>query len=503
MSDHPDGQFVDALPEPDLENGSEASVVSADEVGLAYEDLAAEADDLVYLEGLSPAEAAEVAALEVDPDAVVGGPAFAETSTAAKTWALFTGIALIMVGNGLQGVLLGVRSSNEGFGIGVTGLVMTCYFIGFLFGTSYAERALASVGHIRVFAALASTASSAALVHAVSVTPVTWAIMRFVFGLCMAGLYVVAESWLNDLATNSNRGRLLSIYMVVTMAGMASGQFLLNVADPNGFGLFVLASVLVSLALVPMMLSAASAPPLRVPERITLRELVAIVPTGAYVSFFGGASAGTLVGLGAVYASAVGMDSSRIPIFLAAPLLGGLVMQWPIGRISDKVPRRGVMVVVASVATVVSLALVPTAEGSWIAVGLMFLIGGTNFPLYSLGIAHTNDWLPYEKILGAAALLVRVNGMGAVVGPVAAALMMALVDPVMFFWVLVATHAAVAVFIGYRIVFAEAVPVDDQRRFQAWPARASQLAVHLIPRRRRRIVPDSMLDTEPGAPADR
>jgi len=483
VSDQNDGSWSDEFPEPN--ETSIEPVVGVEEVGLGYEELAAEADDLVYVEGLTPAEAAEVAALEVDPDAVVGGPAFADTSTAAKTWALFAGIALIMVGNGLQGVLLGVRSSNEGFGIGVTGLVMTCYFLGFFFGTSYAERALASVGHIRVFAALASTASSAALVHAISVTPVTWAIMRFVFGLCMAGLYVVAESWLNDLATNANRGRLLSIYMVVTMAGMASGQFLLNAADPDGFVLFVIASVLVSMALVPMTLSAASAPPLRTPERIGLKELIEIVPTGAYVSFLGGAAAGTLVGLGAVYAAAVGMSDSRIAVFLAAPLFGGLVMQWPIGRLSDSVPRRGVMIAVAVVATAASVVLVGIEDGSWAAVAIMFVIGGTNFPLYALGIAHTNDWLPYEKINGAAALLVRVNGAGAVAGPVTAAVLMAVVGPVMFFWVLVGTHGAIALFLGYRIVFADAVPLDRQRTFQPWPVRASQLAVQLIPKRRR------------------
>ncbi len=464
MTDQHDGAFVDRVPHPRT-----AAVGHAGE----------------YADGVSVAEAMELAAHGIDPDTVVGGPALAKTSTVAKTWALFTGIALMMLGNGLQGVLLGVRSSTEGFGVGVTGLVMTCYFVGFLFGTAYAERALGSVGHIRVFAALASTASSAALIHAVWVTPLSWAAMRFVFGLCMAGLYVVAESWLNDLATNATRGRLLSIYMVVTMAGMAAGQLLLNVADPNGFALFVLSSVLVSMALVPMTLSATSSPPLRTPEKITFRELLSTVPTGAWVSFMGGAAAGTLVGLGAVYATAVGMSPSRITLFLAAPLIGGMIMQWPIGRLSDKVPRRGVMVVVASVAALASVALVVVDTGSWLAVGLMFVIGGTNFPLYALGIAHTNDWLPYEKILGAAALLVRVNGSGAIAGPAVAAGLMAFIDPVMFFWVLMATHAAVAVFIIYRILVREAVPVDRQREFQAWPGRASQLAVQLIPRRRR------------------
>ena len=190
-----------------------------------------------------------------------GGPAFATSSTAAKTWALFAGISLISFGSGLSGVLLGVRAESEGFGTTVAGLVMTSYFVGFLAGTRYVEHALVSVGHIRVFAALASLASSVLLLQVIWIHPVSWALLRFLFGLCIAGLFVVAESWLNDLATNATRGRILAVYMVVTMASMAGGQLLINSADPSGFVLFAVGSVLVSMALVPITLSASSAPP--------------------------------------------------------------------------------------------------------------------------------------------------------------------------------------------------------------------------------------------------
>ena len=255
--------------------------------------------------------------------------------------ALFLGILLLMAGNGLQGSLIGVRSETEGFSVTVAGFVMAAYFAGFLFGSRVAESLIANVGHIRVFAGLASMASTAVLIHALFIDPVTWGLMRFVTGLCMAGLYVTEESWLNDLATNATRGRLLSRYMIVTMGGMTIGQFLLDVADPDGVKLFLLASVLVSASLIPVVLSASSNPPLVVPERMSLRELASIVPTGIFTTFFSGAPVGILIGLGAVYAVAVDVPDSRLAAFLAAPLFGSMLLQWPIGWISDRASRRG------------------------------------------------------------------------------------------------------------------------------------------------------------------
>ena len=215
------------------------------------------------------------------------GPSVRSTS-AVRT--LLVGMALLMVGNGLQASVLGVRAEIEGFGFAVGGAVMAGYFVGFLFGTAVAERFLAAVGHIRVFAALASTASSAAILHAVWVNPVTWALLRLVFGLCLAGLYVVVESWLNDMATNANRGRIMAGYMVVMMGGLGVGQLLLVGGDPAGFELFILVSVLVSLALVPITLSATTAPPVAVPEPLSLRRLVSVIPTGAVTAFWAGAA---------------------------------------------------------------------------------------------------------------------------------------------------------------------------------------------------------------------
>lgn len=423
---------------------------------------------------MTPTETVVPAAAEASPPRI---------STAAATWALFCGIGLVMTGNGLQGSLIGVRSQAEGFGLVVTGAVMACYFVGFLAGTDLAVRFLATVGHIRVFAALASLASSAVLIHALAVNPVSWALMRLVTGACMASMYVVAESWLNALATNATRGRLLAIYMVVMMGGMTSGQLLLATADTNGFRLFIVASLLVSLALVPVSLSETSTPPVRAPRSMSLRKLARIVPTGVVTSYWVGTAHGTLMGLGAVYAASVGMSAHRIALFLAAPLVGAIVFQWPVGLLSDRVSRRAVILGVAVLAAATSFVLVLAPTGSWTAIGLMFVLGGGTFPLYSLAVAYTNDWIEPEEIVGASAELVRLTGIGAITGPLATAALMASFGNEMFFWTLVTVHAIIACYLVARISMRPPMPLADQEGFVPYPARASGLAAQLLRRR--------------------
>jgi MFS family permease len=419
-----------------------------------------------------------------DDENIEGGP-YIEGNPAVAARGLLVGVALLMAGNGLQGSLLGVRTEAEGFSLTATGVVMACYFAGFLVGSKSAERLLVHVGHIRVFSALASSASAAVLMHALFVSPLTWGLMRFVTGMCMAGLYVVAESWLNDMATNATRGRLLSAYMIATMGGLTAGQFLLEVADPDGFELFVLSSILVSASLLPVTLSASSAPPSGIPEPLSFRELARHVPTGVISAFWVGTSAGVLMGLGAVYAVAAEVPEERISTFLAAPLIGSFLLQFPIGWISDRISRRTVMFWVAATASALASLLTLVTPGSWLAIALMVLLGGTIFPLYSLTIAFTADWLPQAQLTPASAALVRVNGVGAVFGPLVAAPLMAVASPVMFFWTLVATHAVIAGYIAWRVVFRDALPAERQGAFVAFPARGSAVAANLIGRRRR------------------
>jgi len=419
---------------------------------------------------------------ELDPET---SPLLHRPSVAAATWALFLGLGLVMIGNGLNGSLLGVRSEAAGFDLTITGVIMAAYFVGFLVGTTYAERALKSVGHIRVFAALASLASSVVLVQAISVSPTTWIVTRFLFGACMAGIYVVVESWLNDLATNASRGRILSVYMIVSMGGVGAGQLLLNVNDNSGFTLFIVASVLVSLSLVPVALSASSTPPLVVPETMKLAPLLRRAPTGVISSFFSGAGAGALISMSAVYASQVGMPAGRLSLFVTAPMIGALLFQLPIGVLSDKFPRRGIMFGVAAAAATSPLVALAVGEQSMVAVLAMGLIGGAMFPFYSLGIAYTNDWLKAEEILGASGTLVRVNGSGAIIGPLLAGGLMAAFGPRMFFWSITSIFSVIGIYILTRIVSKDALPKERQRRYVPFPARASSVAANLIPRRRR------------------
>ena len=416
-------------------------------------------------------------------------PRLDEGTRPAFSVALLLGIALLMAGNGLQGSLLGVRAQSEGFGLTVSGVMMTGFYAGFLLGPFVTERLLSTVGHIRVFAALASVASSAVLLHLVSVTPGMWTAMRFVFGVCMAGSIVVAESWLNDMATNANRGRLLALYMVSIMGGMAIGQLLLNVADPDGFKLFILSSVIVSLSLVPISLSATSTPPLVVPEPLSLTELYSRIPTGVVISFWVGVGQGTLVGIGAIYASASGLDASEVARFMAAGMLGGLVLQWPIGWCSDRVPRRGVILATALSATLASLSLVAIDPASPGAVAMMFLLGGTTYPLYSLGIALTADWLEPRHLNGAAAVQVRTSGLGAVLGPAITGALMAGVDLSAYFWVVTVAHAVIVVYVAYRILFKSPAPAERERHFVPFPARGSSAVASLIRRPLRRSSP--------------
>ena len=401
----------------------------------------------------------------------------------ASAWALLLGIALIMLGNGLQGTLLGVRATLEGFGTGTTGLVMTGYFAGFLVGSGIVPRLLAYVGHVRVFAALASLASGAALLHAVFVSPVSWGLIRLVTGFCFAGLFVVAESWLNDAATNRTRGQLLSVYMITVTGGMGAGQLLLNLADPREFELFVLISVLISFALVPITLSAGRAPVFEAPESIGARALFRASPLGVAGAFLVGIAHGALFSMGAVYATRIGLAVDRISFFIAAALLGGLVLQWPIGWLSDRFDRRKVIVAAAWVATAVAVGAGMAGADSYAAlITLTTLLGGMSLPLYSLSSAHTNDHLTPRQIVAASATLVLIGGVGLTMGPLLAAVLMQLAGPPGLFWLLAVVHGGIGAYGLYRMVHRDPVPLDKQRSYRPVGFRSSQVVQALMSR---------------------
>jgi MFS family permease len=306
-----------------------------------------------------------------------------------SSWALLLGMALMMLGNGLQGSLLGLRAVGEGFGTTVTGLVMSSYYLGFLAGSTLAPRIVKNVGHVRVFSALASLASAAILVHLAAVDPLSWSAMRFVTGFSYAGLYVVAESWLNDRATNETRGQLLSVYTVVLFSGLAMGQLLLNAADPLGPSLFLLTSVMISLAMVPIALTAGPTPAFETTAKLGIRALYRLSPLGVLGATAIGMAHGVLFGMGAVYGDRIGLSVTEISIFMGVAVAGGILFQWPIGHLSDRFDRRRVITAIALLAAIFAiLAAFAAGRSQLLLLVLTFLFGGMTLPIYSICIAR-------------------------------------------------------------------------------------------------------------------
>ncbi|MCP4326844.1 MAG: MFS transporter [Alphaproteobacteria bacterium] len=398
-------------------------------------------------------------------------------ATIVSCWTLLLGMSLLMLGNGLQGSLLGIRATIEGFPTAVTGFVMSGYYLGFLAGSTVAPVVVKRVGHVRVFAALASIASASALVHAVFVDPAVWTAMRIVTGFAYAGLYVVAESWLNATGTNQNRGQLLSIYMVCMLGGLACGQFLLTVADPGGFVLFILVSVLVSLSMVPISLTAVTAPSYDAPDPVGLIGLYRISPLGVIGCLGVGVGQGAFYGMGAVYGEEMNFPVSAIALFMGLFTVGGVVLQWPIGRLSDQFDRRIVLTVATFLAAAAALgAMALAARDGLPFFTLVFLFGGMSLPMYSLCIAHTNDYLDAKQIVAASGSLVLVTGAGAVLGPLTVSAMMSVAGAPAFLWSIAVVHVLIGLFALYRMTRRPSVALEDRLPGLDLPMRTTALA---------------------------
>ncbi|MCT4608790.1 MAG: MFS transporter [Pelagimonas sp.] len=334
-----------------------------------------------------------------------------------NAWALLLGMLLLMIGNGLQGSLLGVRGGDAGFSAGVIAIVMSGYFAGFLIASQVVANMIKRVGHVRVFAALGSFISAALILFPALEHPVAWTLFRFVIGFCFCGVYVTAESWLNNTSSNETRGQTLSAYMIVQMAGIIIGQALLVVPDATGWLLFVIPSVLVSISFAPILLSISPTPAFDSTKPMTLRELYKVSPLGMVGMFLLGGIFSAQFGMSAVYATQVGLTLGQISIFISSFYVGAMLMQYPLGWMSDRMDRRWLITVVAAVGGGASL--VGIVSGDWFVVllGAAFLIGGCSNPLYALLIAYTNDFLSHDDMASASAGLLFVNGLGAIAGP--------------------------------------------------------------------------------------
>jgi MFS family permease len=399
-----------------------------------------------------------------------------ERGVVASVLPLFLGLALLMLGNGLLGSLLGVRADLEGFPTVVIGVVMSMYYVGFLVGSLTIPRRLITVGHIRVFAGLASLAAATALTYSLFVAPLAWGVLRFVFGLAMSGLYVTVESWLNERASNETRGRLLSVYMLVVTFGLGFGQLLLGIDDPMDATLFIIVGILISLAVVPVALIRIPAPSETIPIKFSIAALVRVAPLGVLAVVLSGAADGAVVALGAVYATKIGMEPGLVGVFMAASIIGGAASQYPLGYLSDRFPRRRVVLGVAvGAVTFATIAAVSDPTGPWLFV-LVAAYGALAFPMYALAVSMINDRMPAHQLVAAAAGILFVYGIGSVVGPIAVSVLMDVIGPVGYFWGLALAFVPLVLYALARIVFTTR---PKQRRFINLPYRSSTAAALL------------------------
>jgi MFS family permease len=379
---------------------------------------------------------------------------------ARAVFSLLLSYGLLLMGNGLFGTLLGVRATLEGFSTPVTGVIMSGHFIGLLVGGVMAVNVVAGVGHIRAFAAFASIMSVAALFHILMLHPVAWFVLRVATGFCMAGMILVTESWLNERSERSIRGQVLALYMITNYLGSGLGQFLLPMADPAEFQLFCVASIIYSLALVPVLLTTAAAPQPARAERASFRELWRTSPLGLIGACCAGLNNASFFSLGAVYAQGIGLDLKATSLFMASVILGGFLMQWPVGRLSDRVDRRWVLVGVGLTACAASLG-VAAVSGAMIYVAAA-IYGGVSFTVYSVCVAHTNDFADPEKRVQTASGLLITYSVGAIVGPILVGFLMGEFAPRALFLYTACVQGFLGLFALYRMTRRRA-PASEQR----------------------------------------
>ncbi|HSH30961.1 MAG TPA: MFS transporter [Thiohalobacter sp.] len=387
--------------------------------------------------------------------------------TLTKVTALLFGVAILLTGQGLQGTLIPTRAVLEDFSTVTIGAIGALYFLGFTIGCLRGGVLIQSVGHVRVFAAMAAAASVAPLVLGLWADPWLWAVLRFLTGFCFAVLYVVIESWLNGCTTNETRGRVFSIYVFITLTVMALGQLMMLLYDPRELELFVVASILVSSALIPVVLSRSGTPKIPQVVHFNLRRLFEISPSGATSCFTAGLTNGSFWAISAIFASQITGNTDSAAWYMTSGVIGGAIFQWPLGLLSDRLDRRRVLAVIALGAGVVGMVIV-LAGSSMSELSLMLLgalWGGMAFPLYSIAVALTNDHARLDEYVQVSSGLLLLYGMGAVAGPLLAALVMGAFGPGGLYVFSGASHLSLFAYVGIRALKRLPVPAEKHSDF--------------------------------------
>ncbi|WP_121630628.1 MFS transporter [Tropicibacter alexandrii] len=403
----------------------------------------------------------------------------------SSVWALLLGIVLIMLGNGMHFTLMGLRGGIEGFSSAELSIVTSGYFLGFLSGARFTPVLIQRVGHVRVFAALGSFISAALIAFTLWAEPWTWTILRIIIGFCMSGVYVVAESWLNNATTNENRGKMLSAYMIAQTLGIIGAQGLLTLGDAANAALFIGASILVSISFAPILLSIQPAPAVTVAKPGGLKDLFDASPLGTVGIFLLGSVYASQSGMGAVFGSEIGLSANQIALFVAMLFGGAIFMQLPIGWLSDRIDRRKIICGTAFLGALsCGLGMMAQDPPSWLLVDPLipimaaaFLAGGMTTPLYALLLAYTNDNVPAEDMPAISGGLVFTFGLGAIIGPLAVGFAMDRVGPFAFWAVIGVTFLAITLYGLYRMSQSEATPVSETDAYVNLVPSASIVAV--------------------------
>ncbi|KAA0920438.1 MFS transporter [Aquicoccus porphyridii] len=392
-------------------------------------------------------------------------------------WALLLGIVLIMLGNGMHFTLIGLRGGIENFSAAELAIVTSGYFVGFLSGARLTPLLIRRVGHVRVFAALGSFMSAGLIAFPLLTEPWAWTVLRVLIGFCMSGIFVTAESWLNHAASNETRGKVLSAYMIAQTLGIVGAQGLLTLGDAGTSVLFIGASILVSISFAPILLSATPVPAVEVARPMPLRALFSYAPLSTVGIFLLGSVYATQSGMGAVFGSQIGLSAAQIALFVAMLFAGALVLQYPIGWLSDRMDRRKLILGAATLGAVCCALGWTFGGGLWVLMASAFLAGGVTTPLYALFLAYTNDSLATEDMPAASGGLVFTFGLGAIAGPLITGWAMQMLGPFAFWLVLGATFGVIVLYALYRMTQREGTPVDETESYLGVLPTASPVTV--------------------------
>lgn len=396
------------------------------------------------------------------------------------TWPLFLGVLFISLGNGLQGTLSSWRAEAEGFSIITIGWVMSGYFVGSLTSAILSPKQIKKTGHIRTYAAFASLASTAILIQILFIDEFVWFVSRLLSGFCIAGIMIIVEGWLNSISTNKNRGEIFSIHMVVVWGGLALGQGLFVVDDPAGVNLFLLASILLSVSLIPILLTKIESPTIENQESLGIRALWMASPSGMATVGISALASAAFFGLGAIYAIKVGLSVPETALFMTLFVGFGAAFQWPLGWLSDKIDRRKVILLCCASVITICFVLHLFEFSMPIFLLLSGLIGGTTLPLYAIGVAQTNDRLEPKQMIGASGTIVLVYGVFATAGPFTMSYFLDVFDETGFLLYLGLVHFAIAFVVTCMMFIHQDVDESDQSQFQIMTHRPTAVAMEVI-----------------------